>query len=77
MSADDVKRLTAPQTGDAATLAGCIDYAFAGEVRRHQTRYVYEVDRKGPDNKIVPTDGDLPADAVILNLNPLLAGNPD
>ena len=79
MPADDVKHLNA-QPNVAPTFAGCIDYAFIGETGRHQTRFVYEVDKMGPNNstiRIVPADGDVPASNVILNVNPVLAGNPD
>ena len=80
MSPDDLKRLSAsPQTG-APILAGCIDYAFVGETKRHQTRFVYEIDKKGSNNTALilnPTEGDIPIPDVLVNINPMLAGNPD
>lgn len=60
MEPQDVKRLS---TGGAPVLAGCIDYAGGNNVRRHQTRFVYEIDKKGPDGKsliFTANGGDIP-----------------
>lgn len=79
MMQDDVKRLT-PSFQGAAILAGCVDYAFIGESARHQTRFVYEVDKRGANGETLllnPAEGDVQTPDVILNLNPELAGNPD
>jgi hypothetical protein len=80
MVADDVKRIGVLPISGAPTFAGCIDYGWGGDATRHQTRFVYEIDKKGPDGSAIifsPGDGDIPIADVIVNLNPLLAGNPD
>jgi hypothetical protein len=80
MSSDDVKKLGVQSISGAPTFAGCIDYGWGGDATRHQTRFVYEIDKKGSDgNSIIfsPTDGDIQIADVIVNLNPFLAGNPD
>jgi hypothetical protein len=48
MSADDVKKMgTFPTSGSGApTLAGCIDYGWGGGVTRHQTRFIYQIDKR-------------------------------
>ncbi len=80
MEPDDFKRLSTIPVNGTAVFAGCIDYTFARQDERHQTRFVYEVDKKGPNGSVLiisPADGDIPIENVILNINPLLAGNPD
>jgi hypothetical protein len=80
MFPDDVKRIGARPISGAPAFAGCIDYDWGSAATRHQTRYVYEIDKKGPDGvetMISPDDGDIPIPNVVVNLNPLLAGNPD
>lgn len=71
---------TFPTSGSGApTLAGCIDYGWGGGVTRHQTRFVYQID-KGPDSNAIildQTGSDVPISDLIVNVNPMLAGNPD
>jgi hypothetical protein len=53
---------------------------WGGDAIRHQTRFVCEIDKKKPDDGAMifsPDDGDIPIADVIVNLNPLLAWNPD
>jgi hypothetical protein len=80
MAASDVKQLgTHPATG-APTFAGCIDYGWGDGLVRHQTRFVYEIDKKGPDGNATiwsSTGGDIQSSDVMINVNPILAGNPD
>jgi len=79
MLPEDVKRLQSEKSV-VSTLAGCIDYSFAGETTRHQTRFVYEIDKKGPTGAVAmldPTEEEVEIPNVMINLNPLLAGNPD
>jgi hypothetical protein len=81
MSSEDVTQLGMSATnGGAALFAGCIDYGWGDAVTRHQTRFVYEIDKKGSGGfatMISPADGDIPIADVMVNLNPLLAGDPD
>lgn len=80
MAPDDVKKLGSQPISGAPTFAGCIDYDWGGAVTRHQTRFVYEIDKKGFDGSAMTfssKDGDIPIADVMVNLNPLLAGNPD
>jgi hypothetical protein len=78
MSPDDVKKLDIHSGTGTATFAGCVDYG--NDPPRHQSRFVYEIDKKGADggSLILRTDTeDVPISNVIVNLNPFLAGNPD
>lgn len=78
MVPEDVKRLGARPISGTAMFAGCIDYG--NDAPRHQTKYVFEIDKKASDgvSLILPTDGgNIPVADVLVNLNPLLAGNPD
>jgi hypothetical protein len=78
MVSDDVKRLGVRPITGAATFAGCIDYG--NDTPRHQTRFVYEIDKKTPagGSMSLPIDGgDIPISDILVNLDPLLAGNPD
>jgi hypothetical protein len=80
MAVDDVKRLEVTPIVGVATFAGCIDYDGDGGVVRHQTRFVYEIDKKGPDGQVLllsPAAGNVAIADVMVNLNPQLAGNPD
>jgi hypothetical protein len=80
MAPVDVERLNSKPMNGTPTLAGCIDYAFIGETRRHQTRFVYEVNKKGPNDAVLsinPGEGDISAPDVMLMINPALAGTPD
>jgi len=81
MVPDDARRLGIHPITTVPTLAGCIDYADGVDLTHHQTRFVYEVDKKGPDGNptidFTAAGGDIPISNVILNLNPVLAGNPD
>jgi hypothetical protein len=40
----------------APVIVGCVDYVFEKNNRHHQTRFVFEVDRKGPDSISFPRD---------------------
>jgi len=80
MPPDDVKKLGVHSERGAPTFAGCIDYGWGGSAIRHQTRFVYEIDKKGSDGSVkplAPTDGDISIADVIVNVNPVLSGNPD
>jgi hypothetical protein len=81
MTHDDVTKLgMGANNGGAATFVGCIDYGWGDNVTRHQTRFVYEIDKRGPNGvvQILPTDEvEIPVADVIVSLNPMLAGNPD
>jgi hypothetical protein len=80
MVPEDVKRVGTRPVGGAPTLAGCFDYGWGNNAIRHQTRYVYEIDKKGSDGVVTmisPDDGDISIPDVMVNLNPMLAGNPD
>jgi hypothetical protein len=80
MTPDDVKKLTVHSTIAAPTFAGCVDYGWGEAIIRHQTRFVYEIDKKGPDGSaklFSAADGDIPIADVMVNINPVLSGNPD
>lgn len=80
MVSDDVKKLGVKPISGAPTFAGCIDYGWGRDAIRHQTRFVYEIDKKGPDGNATmfsSEGGDIPIADVVVNLNPYLAGNPD
>jgi hypothetical protein len=67
---------------DAATmmLAGCIDYLAPLSAEHHQTAFVYEVDRAGPNGSLLTlrgAEGEIPVSDVRLMINPGLAGNAD
>jgi hypothetical protein len=79
----DYDRATAEKTnfGSAAVIVGCVDYVFEKTNQHHQTRFVYEVDRKGPDAvsflAIDPAAGNVPVGSIALAKNPGLADDPD
>jgi hypothetical protein len=65
---------------DVAMIAGCVDYLFQFAESHHQTAFVYELDKAGPNGSVLildPDDGDLPPSALLLEVNPALAGNAD
>lgn len=80
MTSDDVKKLGNQPISGVPTFAGCIDYGWGGDAMRHQTRFVYEIDKKGSDGNAIilsPTGVDIPIADVLVDINPVLAGNPD
>jgi hypothetical protein len=63
-------------------IVGCIEYASSVSDQRHTTRFIYEVDRKGPtDNNLWATIDltaeNVPAGEVLLSQNPFLPWDAD
>jgi hypothetical protein len=61
-------------------LVGCADYVFTLGGQHHQTRFIYEVDKRGENNSFLPIEpslGEIPANQLILGENPLLAKDAD
>lgn len=78
MVPDDVKRLGVQPTSGAPMLVGCVDYG--NDIPRHQTRFVYEIDKKGPNGLATffsASGGNISIPDIIVNVSPILAGNPD
>jgi hypothetical protein len=65
----------------APIIVGCVDYVFEADNRHHQTRFVFEADRHGPDSfsflAIDPNGGNVPLKEFALAKNPALADDPD
>ncbi len=60
-------------------IVGCFDYVYPFSAIHHQTQFVYEVDRTGPNNTllVISPIGTTPQNEVQLMLNPQLAGDAD
>jgi hypothetical protein len=69
-----------PGVAGAPMIVGRIDYIFGTDPTHHQTRFIYEVDKPGPDRgflAIEPTLGQVTANQIALAVNPLLAKDAD
>jgi hypothetical protein len=79
MKADQVGKLkTFPIS--AVVIYGCLDYLFPIGDAHHQTRFFYEIDKKGPNQTFVKIDPDNPpigVSAIDLAINPGVAGDAD
>jgi hypothetical protein len=63
-----------------AMIAGCVDYLFQFAEGHHQTAFVYELEKPGPNGAVLrldPNDGEMSPGALLLEINPGLAGNAD
>jgi hypothetical protein len=65
----------------AILITGCIDYSFeAKQSEHHQTRFIFEIDKRGPNETfafIDPRNGDLAAQQVAVEINPLIGDDAD
>jgi len=68
------------EKGTTVMIAGCVDYLLADGTGHHQTAYVFELDRSGPDGTIVlidPKSVPIPQNQLLLEINPALTANAD
>jgi hypothetical protein len=65
----------------AIIFSGCIDYStISDKVRHHQTRFLFEIDKRDPNNSFLhfdPRKGDIPRDQVTLAINPNVPDDAD
>jgi hypothetical protein len=70
-----------PQSSNRALMiSGCIDYIFGTETTHHQTRFIYELDKQGPNRgflQILPVNGEIPINELALAVNPTLIKDAD
>lgn len=76
---DEEAKLEAGKT--AILLGGCVDYVYGAQNEHHQTSFVIEIDKPGPDSTFLAIDyeKDIPLAATNISFayNPGLAANPD
>jgi hypothetical protein len=81
LSTTDEARLVSPRIdGVAPMIAGCVDYVLANSDEHHQTAFVFELDRSGPDGAVLAIDPKaipISAAELLLEINPALAPNAD
>jgi hypothetical protein len=79
-SPQHIERLKNLSLPAALMISGCIDYLFQSAEQHHQTRFVYELDKKGPNQtflRINPAEGDLPIESLALAINPAIHADAD
>lgn len=77
-TAEVMRLIGTPMTTIMVT--GCVDYQYEFGAGHHQTQFLYEVDKAGPNGtflKIDPAEGDLPVSSVVLAVNPVLDDSAD
>jgi hypothetical protein len=82
MDADGVKnwRNGKSESPGALMVAGCIDYVSGADTTHHQTNFIYQLNRPGPNRTILPIDsapGQIAASDLSLVANPYLARDAD
>jgi hypothetical protein len=80
LDAADALRMGTDVVHSAPMIGGCVDYVFGGSEQHHQTRFMFEVDKTGPNGSlsaISSSDGDVAVDDIRFALNPALSDDAD